>query len=76
LGKGLTFGHLALIDGRPRGAQVAAGTELVCYAISIEALRAFGRDHPTIYVKILMNIISDLADTLRTSNETIRALER
>jgi hypothetical protein len=72
VGKSLTFGHLALIDGRSRGAQVVAETELVCYAISIEALRDLGRSHPTIYVKILMNIIRDLADTLRFSNETIR----
>lgn len=76
VGKSLTFGHLALVEGRARGAQVVAETELICYAISIEAMRAFGREHPKIYVKILMNIISDLADTLRSSNETIRALER
>jgi glutaminase len=75
LGSGLTFGELALI-GRPRGAQVVAESDVVCYAISVEALRAFGRDHPTICVKLLMNIITDLADTLRFANETIRALER
>jgi len=76
VGKSLAFGHLALVEGQARGAQVVAETELVCYAISIEALRAFGRSHPSIYVKILMNIIGDLADTLRATNETIRALER
>ncbi|MCI0598181.1 MAG: glutaminase, partial [Beijerinckiaceae bacterium] len=76
VGRGLTFGELALIEGRPRGAQIVAESELVCYAVSIEGLRAFGRNHPVIYVKILMNIIRDLADTLRFSNETIRALER
>ena len=46
VGKSLTFGHLALIEGRSRVAQVVAETELVCYAISIEALRDFGRSHP------------------------------
>jgi glutaminase len=76
VGKSLAFGHLALIEGRTRGAQVVAETELVCYAISVEDLRAFGLSHPGIYGKILTNIISDLADTLRASNETIRALER
>ena len=76
VGRSLAFGHMALIEGRPRGAQVVAETELVCYAISVEALRAFGLEHPSIYAKILMNIISDLADTLHAANETIRALER
>jgi glutaminase len=70
VGKSLTSGHLALIEGRSRVAQVVAETELVCYAISIEVLRDFGRSHPPL--KILMNIIRDLADTLRFSNETIR----
>ncbi|MCI0465415.1 MAG: glutaminase A [Beijerinckiaceae bacterium] len=76
IGKGLTFGELAVVEGRPRGAQITAESDLICYAVSIGALRAFGQIHPVIYVKILLNIIRDLADTLRFSNEAIRALER
>jgi CRP-like cAMP-binding protein len=75
LGKGLTFGELVLIDGQPRAAQIVAESELACYAIAVDALRAFGQRHPAIYAKILMNIIQDLADKLRFANETVRALE-
>ncbi len=76
LGTGLIFGELAIIEGRPRSADVVATSELTCYAVPVEALQAFGRSHPGIYAKILMNIIRDQADTIRFSNETIRALAR
>jgi glutaminase len=76
IGSGLTFGELAIVGGQPRSAQIVADGELVCYAISIAALQAFGRSHPAIYIKVLMNIIRDLADMVQFANETIRALER
>ena len=75
MGKGLTFGELALIDGQTRAAHILAESELACYGIAVDALRAFGQRHPAIYAKILMNLIQDLADKLRFANETVHALE-
>jgi glutaminase len=75
IGRTLTFGELAGLDGRPRAAQVVAETGVACYAISFDTLRAFGQIDPATHAKILMNIIRDLADTLRFSNEALRAYE-
>jgi glutaminase len=75
MGKGLTFGELALIDGQTRAAHIVAESELACYGIAVDALRAFDQRHPAIYAKILMNVIQDPADKLRFANETVHALE-
>lgn len=75
IGRGLTFGELAGVDGRPRVAQVRAETDVTCYAIAFDALHSFGRTHPAIYAKILTNIIRELSDTLRYSNEALQAFE-
>jgi glutaminase len=75
IGKGLTFGELAGLDGKPRPAQVVAEQNVACYAVEVEALHAFGKAYPSIYAKILLNIIRDLADTLRIANDALRASE-
>lgn len=41
MGKGLTFGELALIDGQTPAAHIVAESELACYGIAVDALRAF-----------------------------------
>jgi len=50
-------------------------TDVECYAISFEAVQAFGRTHPGIHAKILTNIICEIADTVRFSNEALHAFE-
>ncbi len=75
IGRGLTFGELAGVDGKPRTAQACAETDVDCYEISFDALEAFGRSHPGTYAKILTNIIREIADTVRFSNEALRAFE-
>jgi glutaminase len=73
MGKGLTFGELALIDGQTPAAHIVAESELACYGIAVDALRAFASSCQ--YAKILMNVIQDPADKLRFANETVHALE-
>jgi len=75
IGRGLTFGELAGVDGKPRTAQASAVTDVECYAISFEAVQAFGGTHPGIHAKILTNIICEIADTVRFSNEALHAFE-
>jgi len=50
-------------------------TEVACYAMTFESVQSSGRTHPGIYAKILTNIIGEIADTVRFSNETLRAFE-
>jgi CRP-like cAMP-binding protein len=74
IGRSLTFGELAGIDGKPRAAQVRAETDVACYEIAFDSLHSFGRIHPAIYAKILTNIIREIS-TVRFSNEALRAFE-
>jgi glutaminase len=75
IGRTLTFGELAGVDGKPRAARVVAESDVACYAISFDALHAFGSTYPVIYAKILLNIIREISDTVRFSNEALRAFE-
>ncbi len=75
IGPGLTFGEMALLDGRPRSADVIADEMVVCYGFAVEQLREVAADAPHILIAILSNLTREFSERLRHANAEIRSLE-
>jgi glutaminase len=75
IGPGLSFGEMALLDGRKRSADIVADERVICYGLAVEQLRELAAEHPTIMVTILGNLTRDFSERLRHANEAISALE-
>ncbi|MBI1238788.1 MAG: glutaminase A [Alphaproteobacteria bacterium] len=76
VGAGGAIGDLALLDGGRRSADVVADRRTLCYAFSIEALKAHATRNPELWTAILTNLAHDLSARLRSANSHIRSLER
>lgn len=74
IGPGLTFGEMALIDGGRRSAGVVAEEEVLCYCLSVGALREVSAERPGIMETILSNLARDMSERLRRANREVRAL--
>jgi CRP/FNR family cyclic AMP-dependent transcriptional regulator len=70
LGKGDFFGEMALIDGRPRSANVVAVDATTLLVLTREAFLDHLRQHP----QTAMNLLAELARRLRRADETIANL--
>jgi glutaminase len=75
IGPGLSFGEMALLDGRKRSADIVADERVICYGLAVEQLRELAAEHPTIMITILGNLTRDFSERLRHANEAISALE-
>ncbi|MET0182889.1 MAG: cyclic nucleotide-binding domain-containing protein, partial [Caulobacterales bacterium] len=75
IGRGVSFGEMALLDGGRRSADVVAEERVLCYGFSVEELHEIGRDDPGFLVKLFGNMARDLSERLRRANGEIRALE-
>ncbi len=75
LGPGLSFGEMALLDGRARSADVLADERVICYGFSVDQLKELGLQHPHLMNTILANMMRDFSERLRRANDEIRALE-
>jgi len=51
------FGEVALIDDGPRVAEVAAETDLECYALAAWQFRPFVQDHPDVAWALLQSLV-------------------
>jgi glutaminase len=76
LGPGATLGEMALLDGKPRSADVVADERTVCYGFSVEEVRGLEAEAPQVYSTVLLNIAADLAERVRAANNEIRALKQ
>jgi CRP/FNR family cyclic AMP-dependent transcriptional regulator len=63
LGPGAMVGELALLDGRPRSASVAAIRPSQLRFVSRAAFQAFAEAHPEVYRHIVMLLAARLRDT-------------
>ena len=70
LQSGDVFGEMALLDSRPRSANVVALDEVTMLVIDRDALLAHLAAHP----RTAMNLLSELTARLRTADETIANL--
>lgn len=75
IGRGVTFGEIALFDGGPRTADVIAGPSTVCYVLPVATLTTLTETAPALGMKLLLNIGRGLGQRLRQANEEIRTLE-
>jgi len=74
LSSGTVFGEMALIDGRPRSADVIAEGEVVCYVLNKENLDDLSKTCPEISIAIYRGIGKELAKRIRIANNTISVL--
>jgi glutaminase len=75
IGPGLSFGEMALLDGRKRSADIVADEKVICYGLAVEQLRELAAEHPNIMITILGNLTREFSERLRHANEEISALE-
>jgi glutaminase len=75
IGPGLSFGEMALLDGRKRSADIVADEKVICYGLAVEQLQELATEHPNIMTTILSNLTREFSERLRHANEEISALE-
>jgi SulP family sulfate permease len=75
LSSGTFFGEMALLDGKPRSANVVARDYLVCYRLTLENFNQLQKDNPKISITLLTNISRTIATRLRLTNDMILELE-
>ena len=72
---GTFFGEMALLDGKPRSANVEAREPMAIYRLSLENFNRLKQEHPHISITLLTNISHTLATRLRFADEMITELE-
>jgi len=73
---GTIFGEMALLDAKPRSANVEAKEDLVCYKLTKDAFLQLQETYPQISITILTNISRIMASRLRLANDMVMELER
>jgi SulP family sulfate permease len=72
---GVIFGEVALLDGKPRSADIWTEEETEVYRLSLDAFNVFRKDNPEIAIKLIQNMARTLTRHLRRSSDEVRALE-
>jgi CRP-like cAMP-binding protein len=71
---GMLFGEMAILERRPRSADVRADGPVECYVMSAESFERLTATHPDLKVKMLENFAHQLALWVRKLTDEIRAL--
>jgi MFS superfamily sulfate permease-like transporter/CRP-like cAMP-binding protein len=71
---GTVFGELAILDAGVRSASVRAEDDVACYVLGKEEFSALVGNSPSIAIKVLTNLGSELSVRLRRANLTIHQL--
>jgi CRP-like cAMP-binding protein len=66
---------MALLDGKPRSANVEIRENAVCYRLSFEDFEILKDEHPRISIVLLANISRTLSSRLRLADDIIMELE-
>ena len=72
---GVIFGEVALLDGKPRSADIWSEENTEVYRLSLDDFDVFRREMPEIAIKLIQNIARALTRHLRRSSDEVRALE-
>ncbi len=72
---GVVFGEVALLDGKPRSADVWAEEDSEVYRLSLDDFDVLRREKPEIVIKLLLNIAKEFSRNLRRISNEVRALE-
>lgn len=72
---GVIFGEVALLDGKPRSADVWAEEDAEVFRLSLDDFDVLRRQKPEIVIKLLMNIAKEFSRNLRRISNEVRAME-
>ncbi|MDM8552223.1 cyclic nucleotide-binding domain-containing protein, partial [Desulfobacterales bacterium HSG2] len=72
---GVIFGEVALLDGKPRSADVWAEEDTEVFRLSLHDFDILRREKPEIVIKLLMNIAKEFSRNLRRISEEVRTME-
>ncbi len=72
---GTFFGEMALLESKPRSANIIAKTDIICYSLDLNSFKKLQKEYPDISVKLVINISKTIANRLRFANITISELE-
>jgi SulP family sulfate permease len=73
---GVTFGEMALLEGKPRSADALFDSHSVTVALSRGAFDRLTREHPQLANKLLLTLARILSAHLRATTDELRELER
>jgi glutaminase len=65
IGPGLSFGEMALLDGRKRSADIVADEKVICYGFAVEQLKEIAAERPNIMITILSNLTREFSERAR-----------
>ncbi|MFC1814241.1 Crp/Fnr family transcriptional regulator [Thermodesulfobacteriota bacterium] len=71
---GTTIGEMAIIDQRPRSADVIVVEELVCFYITTKEIEQLAQEHPLLSYKILKGVAKELSKRLRIKEKIYKEL--
>lgn len=72
---GVIFGEVALLDGKPRSADVWAEENSEVYRLSLDDFEALRKEKPEIVIKLLLNIAKEFSRNMRRISDEVRVLE-
>ena len=72
---GVIFGEVALLDGKPRSADIWSEENTEVYRLSLDDFNVFRKENPEIAIKLIQNMARTLTRHLRRSSDEVRALE-
>lgn len=72
---GTIFGEIALLDDKPRSANVEAADETECYSLSRDNFEIIKKEHPEIGFSLMKNINMVIVNRLRIADQMIEELE-
>ncbi|KAB2935299.1 MAG: cyclic nucleotide-binding domain-containing protein [Leptonema illini] len=65
LSRGTVFGEMAMIDGRPRSADVLAAGTLSCWVLTMERLNRLKQEHPDVAYRVMTGVAALLSRRIR-----------
>jgi sulfate permease, SulP family len=72
-GAGLTFGEMAVLEGKPRSAEAVCDGETVLHVLTRASLQRMAQQAPSLYAKLLVGISLHLASRLRATTLELNA---
>ena len=75
LAAGTTVGEMALVQNANRSATIIAAEDVVCWELDHSAYHEIMRDNPQIGIKLLANLIGEMANRIRSTSEQLREIE-